>query len=167
MKFKGTASLFILLIVLGAWVYFTDVRGRRDREQVAEDAKKVLPIDGEEISEISIIYPDHTITGIRVDGGWEITSPADVEADSGEWDLLASNVPRIEREETVLSQGAELAEYGLSSPALRVVVKMSDGRTHEILFGNENPRKIYNYAKLAANDEIFLSPSSWLRIFEK
>ena len=167
MKFKGTTSLFILLIVLGAWVYLTDVRGRRDREQVAEDAKKALPIDDEEISEISIIYPDHTITGIRVDGGWEITSPADVEADSGEWDLLASNVPRIEREETVLSQGTELEEYGLSSPALRVAVKMSDGRTHEILFGNENPRKIYNYAKLAADDEIFLSPGSWLRIFEK
>ena len=167
MQFKGTASLFIMLIVLGAWVYFTDVRGRGEREQVVEDASKALPIDDEEISELSIIYPDHTITGIRENGGWQITSPPGMEPDTGEWDLLASNVPRIEREETVLSEGADLEEYGLSSPSLRVDVTMSDGRTHEILFGNENPRKIYNYAKLGDSSEIFLSPSSWLRIFEK
>ena len=44
---------------------------------------------------------------------------------------------------------------------------MSDGATHEVLFGDENPRKIYNYAKLASNHEVFLAPSSWLRIFRK
>ena len=167
MKFKGTASLFVLLIVLAAWVYFTDVRGREVREQVAEDAKKALPIDDQEISEISIIYPDHTITGIRSDAGWNMTSPPGMEADSGEWDLLASNVLRIEREETVLSEDRDLEQYGLATPALRVIVEMSDGASHEVLFGNENPRKIYNYAKLGDSDEIFLAPSSWLRIFRK
>jgi hypothetical protein len=167
MKFKGTASLFVLLVVLAAWVHFTDVRGREGRNQVAEDAKKALPIDDEEISEISIIYPDHTITGIRSDAGWNITSPPGMEADSEEWDLLASNVPRIEREGTVLSEDRDLEQYGLASPALRVTVGMSDGATHEVLFGNENPRKIYNYAKLGDSDEVFLAPSSWLRIFRK
>ena len=148
------------------WVYFTDVRGREEREQTAEDAGKALPIDDEAISQISIIYPDRTITGVRTDGGWEVTEPSGIEADSGEWDLLASNVPRIERDQT-LSSAADLGQYGLAEPILRVAITMSDGATHEVLFGSQNPREIYNYAKLASNDEVFLAPSSWLRIFRK
>ena len=167
MKFKGTAGLFIVFLALLTWVYFTDVRGREGREQASEDAGRVLPVDDEAISGISIIYPDHTITGVRTDTGWEITVPPGIEADSGEWDLLASNVPRIERDETLSSESTDLGQYGLADPALRVAVTMSDGATHEVLFGDENPRKIYNYAKLASNHEVFLAPSSWLRIFRK
>src|SRR5262249_44220214 len=40
-------------------------------------------------------------------------------------------------------------------------------KTIDLMFGAENPRKIYNYAKFADSNEIFLSPSSWLRIFQK
>ena len=75
MKFKGTAGLFIVFLALLTWVYFTDVRGREGREQASEDAGRVLPVDDEAISGISIIYPDHTITGVRTDTGWEITVP--------------------------------------------------------------------------------------------
>ncbi len=167
MRFKGTAGLFVVFLALLTWVYFTEIRGREEREQAAEDAGKALPINDEAISQLSIIYPDRTITGVRTDGAWEVTEPPGIEADSGEWDLLASNVPRIERDETLSSESADLGQYGLADPPLRVSVTMSDGATHEVLFGNQNPREIYNYAKLASNDEVFLAPSSWLRIFRK
>ena len=112
MKFKGTASLLAIFVVLGIWVYLTDVRGREEREQATEDAKKVFGVDDEEISRISLIHPDRTVQGIRNETGWEFTSPAGLEADSGEWDLLASNVPRLVRDETISSETADLEQYG-------------------------------------------------------
>lgn len=167
MKFKGTTGLFAVFVVLLVWVYFAELRWREERIQAEEEAAKVFPIEHSEIIEIRIIYPDHMIEGIRTDEGWEVTEPARIEADSGEWDLLVSNVPRIERDETVASQTKDLREYGLDFPELQIGMTMLDGTEKRVLFGRENPRKIYNYAKLDSKDEIFMIPSSWLRIFRK
>ena len=167
MKFKGTGSLLAVFVVLGAWVYFTDVRGREEREQAAEDAKKVFVVDDEEISQISLIYPDRTIQGVRIETGWEFISPAGMDADSGEWDLLASNVPRLERDETISSEPEDLEQYGLAPPDLRVEIAMSDGRSEEILFGNENPGGSHYYSKLGSSAEVFMSPTGFARTFRK
>ena len=59
---------------------------------------------------------------------WEITSPPRVEADSDEWELLASNVPRIEREGTVATNATDTAEFGLKDPALKVAAKIRKKR---------------------------------------
>ncbi len=76
-------------------------------------------------------------------------------------------MPRIEREDTVTPNATDLAPFGLTDPAVRVVVKTKDGKTTEILFGGENPRKTFNYAKFGNSNEVFLSPTSWSRIFQK
>jgi len=168
MKFKGTISLLLLFLGLGAYVYFGEYKGKDARQQQADAKKKAITIDSKDITEISLVFPDHTITGVKKgEKQWEITSPPGIDPDQDEWELLAGNVPRIEREDTVTSQATDLAGFGLKDPPLRVIAKTKDGKSVEILFGAENPRKIYNYAKLADSNEVFLSPSSWLRIFQK
>ena len=167
MRFKGTASLLAIFVVLGAWVYFTDVRGREEREQSSEDAKKAFAVDEEAIARIRLIYPDLTIEGVRNEAGWEFVSPAGMEADSGQWDLLASDVGRIERDETVSSEPTDLGQYGLGTPDLRVGVVMSDGESQDILFGNENPGGSHYYAKLDYSDEVFMVSTAFLGNFRK
>src|SRR5262249_26172626 len=150
------------------YVYFAEYRGKETRQKQEEAKKKAIDIDPNDVTEISLIFPDHTITGVRkAEKQWEITSPAGVEPDQDEWELLATNLPRIEREESVTTQAADLSPFGLKEPALKVVAKTKQGKTIELLFGAENPRKLYNYAKFADRDEVFLSPSSWLRIYSK
>ena len=168
MKFKGTILLMLIFVGLGAYVYFAEYRGKEDKQKQEEARKKALNIDQKDITEISLVFPDHTITGVKKgEKQWEITSPAGTDPDQDEWELLASNVPRIERESTVTDQPGDLAQFGLKDPALKVIAKTKDGKTTELLFGAENPRKIYNYAKFAGSNDVFLSPSSWLRIFQK
>jgi len=168
MKFKGTTALLAIFVVLGAYVYFAEYRGKESKQKQEEAKKKAINVDQKDITEISLVFPDHTITGIKKgEKQWEITNPIGVEPDSDEWDLLASNVPRVEREDTVTSQATDLAPFGLKDPALKVVAKTKDGKTIELLFGAENPRKLYNYAKFANSNEVFLTPSSWARIFQK
>jgi len=168
MKFKGTTVLLIVFVALGAYLYFGEYRGKETRQKQEETKKKAVNVDQKDITEISLIFPDHTITGVKKgDKQWEITNPAGVEADPDEWELLASNVPRIEREDTVAAQPGDLTQFGLKDPPLKVSAKTKDGKSIEILFGAENPRKIYNYAKFANSNEVFLTPSSWVRIFQK
>jgi hypothetical protein len=168
MKFKGTTALLAIFIALAAYVYFGEYRGKETRQKQQEAKKKAINVDQKDITEISLVFPDHTITGVKKgEKQWDITTPSGIEPDQDEWELLASNVPRIEREDTVTNQATDLSQFGLKDPPLKVIAKTKDGKTTEIDFGAENPRKIYNYAKFAGSNDVFLTPSSWVRIFQK
>jgi len=167
MTFKGTAALFLMLLILGGWVYWTDVRGREEREQATEAVGLILPVDDEDIVEINIIYPDRTVSAVRTEGGWEFRSPEGYEADSGQWDIVAANVGRIDRDRSVTSEPVNLSPFGLAEPELRLGVRLADGSSEEILFGNENPRGTLDYLKLASSDEVFLAATSWAGLFSK
>src|SRR5712692_4097740 len=125
MKFKGTAILFLLFGLLCAYVYFFEVRGQEQRQKQEEAKKKTFQVDEKDITEISLIYPDRTITGVKKgEKQWEITSPAGIEADPDEWQQLASNVPRIEREDTIAQNDAQdLTPFGLKDPAVKLSAK--------------------------------------------
>src|SRR5262245_47907439 len=151
MKFKGTNILFLVLVVLGGYVYFTEYRGKEERQKQEQAKKKVFSVEDKDITEISLIYPDRTITGVKKgEKQWQITAPAGLEADSDEWEMLASNIPKIEREDSVAQNAQDLAPFGLKDPPVKVSAKTKAGKTLEILFGAENPKKTYNYAKLPA-----------------
>ncbi len=167
MKFKGTSALFGLLIVLGGWVYWTDIRGREGRERALEQAALAFPVDPENIERIRLDYPDRSIEGMRTDGGWAFVTPPGLEADPGAWDLLASNVPRIAREETIVSGPTDLARFGLDNPDIEVSLELVDGREEAIVFGRENPGGTHHYARLASSDAVFLAPSSWISTITK
>src|SRR5215510_12267724 len=139
MRFKGTAALFFVFVVLGGYVYFTEFRGKEERQKQEEAKKKVFPVEEKDITEISLVYPDRTITGVRKgEKDWQITSPPGLEADSDEWQQLAFNVPRIERDDTVAQNTTDLNAFGLTQPPVKMTAKTKDGKTLEILFGAEN-----------------------------
>ena len=168
MRFKGTTALLIVFVALGAYVYFAEYRGKEARQQQEEAKKKAFQVEQKDITEISLVYPDRTITGLKkAEKQWQITSPPGVEADSDEWDMVASNIPKIERDETVSENAQDLTPFGLKEPALKVSAKVAGGKTIEISFGSENPKKTFNYAKLADGNNVFLTQSSWLRLFTK
>src|SRR5882762_3018982 len=127
MKFKGTAALFIVLVVLGAFVYFTEYRGKEERQKQEESKKKAVQVEQKDITEISLIYPDRTISGVKKgEKQWQITSPPGLEADPDEWEQLASNIPKIERQDTVAQNVQDPAQFGLKDPAVKVSAKMKD-----------------------------------------
>src|ERR1041385_196644 len=138
MRFKGTTALLAIFIVLGAYVYFAEYRGK-DKKQTQEEAKKkAIKVDPNDVTEISLVFPDHTITGVRKgEKQWEVTTPPGIEPDQDEWELLATNLPRVEKEDTVTNQPGDLTPFGLKDPGLKVITKTKQGKTIELLFGAE------------------------------
>jgi hypothetical protein len=156
------------MAVLGGYVYFTEYRGKEERQKQEENKKKLFAVEPKDITEITLAYPDRTITGVRKgEKQWQITSPPGLEADSDEWEQLASNVPKIEREDTVAQNVPDAAQFGLKDPTVKVSAKTKDGKTFEVLFGGVNPKKSHNYAKLAGNNDVFLTASNWSKTFTK
>ena len=168
MKFKGTAALFIVLVVLGAFVYFTEYRGKEERQKQQESKKKAVQVEQKDITEISLIFPDRTISGVKKgEKQWQITSPAGLEADSDEWDQLAANFARVDRAESVAENPQDLTPFGLKDPAVKVEAKVTGGKTIDILFGSDNPKKTSSYAKVSTSNDVFLTSSASKGLFTK
>jgi len=160
--------LFLVFAVLGGYVYFTEFRGKEERQKQEENKKKLFVVEPKDITELTLAYPDRTITAVRKgEKQWQITSPAGLDADSDEWEQLASNVPKIEREDTLAQNVADPGQFGLKDPAVKVSAKTKDGKTLEVSFGGENPKKSHNYAKLAGSNDVFLTASNWSKTFTK
>jgi hypothetical protein len=166
-RFKGTFLLFLILAVLGGYVYFTEFRNKEARDKQEETKKRLFSGEAADISEITLEFEGRTVTGVRKDKAWQITSPAGLDADSETWDQLASSFLLIEKEETVSAQKTDLAPYGLDKPTVKVTAKFKNGSASTVLFGVENPKKEFNYAKRSENDEVFLSPAAASGNFKK
>lgn len=168
MRFKGTTVLFIVFVILGGYVYLAEFRGKDQKQKQEEAKKKAFQVEQKDISEISLIYPDRTIAATKKgEKQWQITSPAGVEADSDEWDQLASSLTQVDRNDTVAQNAQDLAPFGLKEPPVKVSAKLKDGKTIDVLFGSENPRKTFNYAKLGNSGDVFLTGSNWAKTFTK
>src|SRR5207247_10368041 len=141
-QFKCTTIHFILFVILGGYVYLTEIRGKEERQKQEEAKKKVFQVEQKDISEISLVYPDRTIAAVKKgEKQWEITSPAGLQADSDEWESLASNIPQIDRNDTVAQNAQDLSSFGLKEPPVKESAKLKDGKTPEILFSSKHPNK--------------------------
>ena len=74
--------------------------------------------------------------------------------------MLTSDIPRIERENTTAQNAQDLTPFGLKDPTIKVTAKTKDAKTIEILFGSDNPRKTFTYAKLGNSNDVFLTASN-------
>jgi hypothetical protein len=135
-RFKGTFVLFLVLLGLGGYIYFSEYRGREERQKQEETKKRLFTGEAADVAELTLEFEGRTLTAVRKDDkNWEISSPAGLEADSEEWEQLASSFVRIEKEETVTTEKADLAPYGLDQPVVKLTAKLKDGKTPGILFG--------------------------------
>ena len=168
MRFKSTLILLLVFAGLGSYVYFSEYRGQESRQKTEEAKKKAFQIDDKNLTEISVTYQDRTITGVRKgEHQWEITNPQGVEPDSEEWDRLASNLAATQKEQTVTSDKPELAQYGLDKPVVTINARLKDGKAIGVQYGGENPKKTFTYARLTDSPEVFLTSTTYAKLFQK
>ena len=167
MRFRSTLILLVVFAALGGYVYFAEYRGHDEREKQEASKKKLFSEPLKDVTALSLTFPDHKMSAVKKDDKhWEFTEPQGLDADSDEWDMLVSSLSQIEKGGAV-SASTNLAQYGLDKPVVEVTAKLKDGKSVGVLFGSENPKKSDNYAKLADSPEVFLSPVSGSKSFQK
>jgi len=159
--------LLVVFAALGGYVYFAEYRGHDEREKQEASKKKLFSEPLKDVTALSLTFPDHKMSAVKKDDKhWEFTEPQGLDADSEEWDMLVSSLSQIEKGGAV-SASTNLAQYGLDKPVVEVTAKLKDGKSVGVLFGSENPKKSDNYAKLADSPDVFLSPVSGSKSFQK
>ena len=167
MRFRSTYLLLAVVAVLAGYVYLAEYRGSDEREAQEASKKKLFSTPLNDVESLSLTFPDHRISARKIDEThWELIEPQGIDADSDEWNSLVASLGQIEKGSSV-STNPELAQYGLDKPAVTVLAKLKDGKTVGVLFGSENPKKSDTYTKLSEAPEVFLSPASAGKSFQK
>jgi hypothetical protein len=156
MKFRNTFALAALFAVLAGYLYFVE----NPRHEQEAQAKKLLQFKADEVSAITLTYPDQQIVVKRTGAGWHLQKPIDVDADQTAVDNLLHAVSDAEVKRSIESAGSSLAVYGLDKPAAIVSIALSNGKSlPAIRVGKAAPVGFSAYAQLEGSSDVKLVPS--------
>src|SRR5262245_25643967 len=145
MRLRSTIVLLLLLIGLGAYVYWVEV------PQAEQEAKKktLFEFKADDVTEVSLDYSDHEIVVRKSGDKWGIVKPIEAAADATTVKNLATALAECEVKKTVTEKASDLSLYGLDNPFVKVTVKLGDKVLPTILVGKNAPVGFSTYLKRA------------------
>ena len=157
MKPKGLLIAVVLLAVLGGLVWWSNKKqaSADSTKKGADTTTKLLSIPDDQFQNIRI----KKVTGEVVDldrssGKWAITQPKPLPADQDAVSGIVTSLSNLNADNTIEENASDLKQYGLADPTLDVTIKRKDGKTDELLIGDDTPTGAGVYAKLANSPKV-------------
>ena len=167
MKLKTTIILFSVLVILLAFVYFFEIKGKAAREKAKEKEEKLVDLASDNIQKMTLKKEDETLTFKKNDKGeWLITEPMEVKADSSEVSSLADDFSQLKIERMVEQEPKDLKKYEIPKKELALWVKGQE-QPVKILIGMENPLDNTFFAKWEDSQKVVLLSSSLKSALDK
>jgi hypothetical protein len=162
MKLKTTLILFAVFIVLFAFVYFFEIKGKGEQET----DEMLVDLASEDVQKIVFKKEDETLT-LQKDGeDWLITEPLEAKADKYEVDRLAEDFSKLRIERIVEDIPEDLDKYGIVQKEM-ILHYQDKEQPIKILIGSENPLDSTFFAKREDETRIVLIPSSLKSLMDK
>jgi hypothetical protein len=164
---RTTALLLVIALILGAFVYFYEVRGSDVRREAEEQARRLFPaVAQEDIDWIELTTSDGTPVRLEQrEDGWVLNQPVEFPADRFAVDGMASNLATLVNEE-VIEEPVDAAEYGLGEAA-RVVRFSVVGVVHELKLGRATPVGANSYAATGDGDAVYTVQTYKVQSFDR
>lgn len=156
MKSPGLLVAAIILAALSGVLYWSNHRKPADDVvKASPDAPpKILSLSESDVTALAIKKKGSPEVDLaRKDGAWQITEPKPLPADQEAVSSVLSTLSFLNSERLVEDKAADLAPYGLASPALEIDVTTKD-KTHKLLIGDATPTGA-EYAALAGDPRVF------------
>ncbi|MBI1987268.1 MAG: DUF4340 domain-containing protein [Nitrospinae bacterium] len=151
--------LVSILLALGSYLYFYELRGKESRRAKEEAAKKLFSLKKEEVQEVHLQKGSRVIVCRKVSGRWQLVSPLKAPADSGAIEGLLSSLTDLTTERTVEEKPKDLNPYGLQIPQGEVRLKGSRGE-QALRVGGQSPLDSFLYVQKRGSSSVLLTSSS-------
>jgi len=167
MRIRNTIIVLILAAIVGGYALFIGYYSKPEEEQ------KLLGVKPDDISGITLEYPqrntDKLIEIERKKGGdWRLEKPIGVDADQTTVNNLARAIAECQISKTVEDKPADLAPFGLKTPAAIVTVKTFAGKSPPgIDVGKTTPVGFNAYVKTTDKPAVMLTSSAFPPGMEK
>jgi Domain of unknown function (DUF4340) len=157
MKPKGLLIAVVLLAVLGGLVWWSNKKQASvdTSKKGSEATTKLLSIPDDQFQNIRIKKVTGEVVDVDREGGrWKLTEPKPLPADQDAVAGIVTNLSNLNADNTIEESAADLKQYGLADPTLDITVKRKDGKTDELLIGDDTPTGAGVYAKLAGSPKV-------------
>lgn len=129
--------------------------------------RRVVIFDRSNLKRIEFSYPDRKILLARQEEGWQILEPIKTRASVFEVSqlILALTAMRIEE---FIDEPADLSQYGLAHPRVKVTLELEGEETNPIiLLGKNTKDNKLTYAKRESKQPVYLVESYFIEDFTK
>jgi hypothetical protein len=145
-----------VLAVLGGLVWWSNKKQAAAGKASADTTTKLLTIPNDQFQEVKI----KKLTGevldlLSVNGKWQMTQPIRLAADADTVGSMVTSLSSLSADKLIEDKAADLQPYGLHLPTLDITVVKKDGKSSEVLIGDDTPTGSGAYAKLAGDARIF------------
>lgn len=159
MKLRSTIIALVVLIALGAFVYFYELPKREENEAAELTADKVFTIDWEKLEEIRIQRFKQTVN-LRKEGEyWQIYQPVRDLGDTFNINTFIQELQDLKSERVMQDVSERLTDFKLVHPDIKLTVKTAE-TSQTLLIGSDNPVSGSRFVKLEAADQVLVVPSS-------
>jgi hypothetical protein len=156
MKPQGLLIAVFVLAALAGGIYWSDkAKEAADKAPPKDAAPKILTIPEADIKAIRLQKSETTVLQKSDSGKWQITEPKPLPADQDSVSSLVSTVSSLTSDRLIEDKATDLAPYGLATPPLEVIVTKKDGKTEDLLVGNDTPTSGGSYVKLKNDPRVF------------
>ena len=172
---RNTLIMFLVVLGLGAFWYFHDVKGGQEKQEAKALEERLFPdLEAEQVTRLALVElgkgEKPRLVLEKVDGLWHLRGDQDLLASREEIGGLAELVATLKRESVVNESAAAgaLAQYGLEKPKYRLEVGTSQaGRSYQLLLGDKTPDESGYYARTGDKAPVVDVASMFMTTLEK
>jgi hypothetical protein len=158
MKSTGLLIAAALLAVLTGVLYWSNNHKPEDKPASATPAAtKLLTVKDADVTKIDIDKKGVPQVELAKgsDGKWEIAAPQKLTGDQDAITGVLSVLSGLNSERVVEDHALDLKQYGLADPAIKVDLTTKDGKSQNLLLGDDTPTGNALYAAVSGDPRVF------------
>src|SRR5215472_13620276 len=163
MKGRGLLAAAIVLAALGGTLYWSNHRkpSTSSLTSAAESSPKILDLTPADVSSITISKTGAAALTLAKNeaGKWQIAAPKPLPADQDSVSSLLSNLSPLNSDRLLEEKAPDLNAYGLAKPAVEISITEKNGKSAELLLGDDTPMGSGAYAALKGDPRVFIVAS--------
>lgn len=156
MRLRNTLLLAVIFLLLGAYVYFYELKKGKE-----EEGERLLSFNEDEVESIILSYPQQEIQLKKGPSKkWKITQPLQVAADESTISgiLATLNTSKVNRTIEENPSPRDLKAFGLDKPQVKVSITLQmEESLPTILVGGKTPVGNSAYVKREGEPAVFLT----------
>ncbi len=148
---KTTLILVFLALGLGGFVYFYEIRGEPQREEIKTQKQQIFSFTEDDIQSLAVKTKDITLNFKRNpeagNSRWLLISPITEPANDAIVAYLTNLLVQGQSDRTLSTPANQLGEFGLDQPLATININLKNQTNHQLILGKPNFNDSFLYAK--------------------
>src|SRR6476659_7487514 len=160
----------VLLAALSGAVYWSNKKQAAEEGKPAKDAApKLVTLTDDQINQVEIQKKagDDVVLQKNASGKWTMAKPQQWPVDQDASTPIVTAFTGLSWDRLIEDKAADLGQYGLANPQLRVTATGKNGKSQTLLLGDDTPTGGGTFAKLENDPRVFSLSSGTKSSFDK